>query len=85
MVLKINRTNHRECGVPASAVVDDFNPVSNGLACGITGWPALTVVEFSFKRRPERLGHRVIEAHISNALRAEQCPGCGKPSRASRW
>ena len=49
--------------MPTSAVVDDFNPVGNGLACSITGRPAFAVVEFGFKRRPERLGHRVIEAH----------------------
>ena len=71
--------------MPAPTVVDDFIPVGNGLACGITGRAALTVVEFGFKRRLERLGHRVIGAHISNALRIEQCPGCGKLPRASRW
>lgn len=34
--------------VPASTVVDDFNPVGNGLACSITSWQALTVVELKF-------------------------------------
>ena len=46
-------------------VVDDFNPVGNGIVCGITSSPALTVVEFGFKRRPERLSHHVIEARAS--------------------
>ncbi len=50
MVLKVDGADHPERGVPASSVVDDFNPVSNGLACGITGWRALTVVELDFKR-----------------------------------
>ena len=53
MVLEIDGADHPECGVPASSVVDYFNPVSNGLAFGIAGHPALTVVEFSFKRRPD--------------------------------
>ncbi len=67
MVLKVGGADHTECGVSASTVVDDCNPVGNGLACGITGWPALAVLEFSFKRRPERLSHRVIEAHASTS------------------
>lgn len=49
----------------ASAIVDGFNLVGNGLACGITGWPALTVVELGFKPQPKQLGHRVIDAHAS--------------------
>lgn len=63
MFLEVAGADHPECRVPAPTVVDDFNPVGNGLACSITGRLALTVVELGFKRRPERLGHRVIEAH----------------------
>ena len=50
MVLKVDEADHPECGGPMPSVVDYFNPVSNGLAFGIAGWPALTVVEFGFKR-----------------------------------
>ena len=50
MVLEIDGACHTECEVSASAVLDDFNPVGNGLACDITGRPAFTVVEFGFKR-----------------------------------
>ena len=80
MVLEVDGADHPECGVPAPTVVDDFNPVGNGLARGIPGRPALTVIEFGFKRRPERLGHRVIEAHastpygLSNAQAAANFP-----------
>ena len=69
MVLEVYGADHPEGGVPAPTVIDDFNPTSNGLAHGITGHPTLTVVEFSFKRRPERLSHRVIEAHTSTPHR----------------
>ena len=47
MVFEVDGADHPECRVPASAVVDDFNPVGNGLACSITGRPALPVIEFS--------------------------------------
>ena len=47
MVFEVDGADHPECRVPAPAVVDDFNPVGNGLACSITGRPALTVIEFS--------------------------------------
>nr|WP_234914086.1 hypothetical protein [Corynebacterium belfantii] len=66
--------------VPASTVVDHFNPVGNGLACGITGLPALPVVELGLKCRPERLSHRIIETHpstphgLSNAQVAAHLP-----------
>ena len=69
MVLEVDGADHPEGGVPAPTVVDDFNPVGNGLTCGITGRPTLTVVELGFKRRPERLSHRVIEAHTSTPHR----------------
>ena len=52
-MLGVDGVCHTECGVPASSVVDDFNPVGNGLACGITGRSALAVVEFGFKHRPD--------------------------------
>ena len=80
MVLEVDGADHPECRVPAPAVVDDFNPVGNGLACSITGRPALTVVELGSKRRPERLSHRVIEAHartphrLGNAQAAANLP-----------
>ena len=69
MVFEVDGADHPECGVPAPTVVDDFNPVGNGLARGITGWPTLAVVELGFKRRPERLSHRVIKAHTSTPHR----------------
>ena len=47
MVFEVDGADHSECGVPAPAVVDDFHPVGNGLACSITGRPSLPVVEFS--------------------------------------
>ena len=50
MVLEVDGAYHTERGVSAPAVVDDFNPVGNGLACGITGRSALTAVELGFKR-----------------------------------
>ena len=83
MVLEVDGADHPQCGVPAPTVVDDFNPVGNGLMRGITGRPALTVVELGFKHGPERLGHRVIEAHtstphgLSNAQAAAHLPELG--------
>lgn len=80
MILEIDGADHPESGMPASTVVDDFNPVGNGLTRSIAGWPALPVVELGFQRRPERLGHRVIEAHpgtpyrLSNAQVAAHLP-----------
>lgn len=53
MVLKVDEADHPECGGPMPSVVDYFNPVNIGLACGITGWPALTVVELGCKCRPD--------------------------------
>ena len=50
--------NIPRASVPAPTVVDDFHPVGNGLACSITGRPSLPVIEFSLKRRPERLSFR---------------------------
>ena len=41
MVSEVDGAGHSECPVPAPTVVDDFNPVDNGRACGITGRPAL--------------------------------------------
>ena len=46
VVLEVDGADHPECRVPAPAVVDDFNPVGNSLTRGITGRPALTVIEF---------------------------------------
>ena len=45
MFLEVAVADHPECRVPAPTVVDDFNPVGNGLACSITGRLALTVVD----------------------------------------
>lgn len=53
MVLKVDRADHPECGVSASTVVDDFNPARDTRTCSVMGCPALPVVEFGFKRRPE--------------------------------
>ena len=80
MVFEIDGADHPESGMPAPTVVDHFNPVGNGLAGSIAGGPALPVVELGFQRRPERLGHRVIEAHpgtpyrLSNAQVAAHLP-----------
>lgn len=80
MVLEVDGADHPECRVPAPTVVDDFNPVGNGLACDITGGPALPVVELGLKRRPERLSHRIIETHpgtphgLSNAQVSAHLP-----------
>ena len=55
--------------MPAPTVVDYFNPVSHSLTRSIAGCPAFPVVELGLKRRPERLGHRVIETHPSAPYR----------------
>ena len=63
VVLEVDGAEHPECGVPASTVVDHLNPACDTRTCTVTSRPALPVVKLRFQRRPEGLGHRVIEAH----------------------
>ena len=71
--------------VPAPTVVDHFNPVSNGLAGGITGCPALTVVELGFKASTRMIQPSRYRNTLRYAPQTGQPLGCGTPPRVARW
>lgn len=64
-VLEVDRGLVSDRGSPATAVIEVFDLAGDLTSSLITGLPRPSVVELGLERRPERLGHRVVEAHAS--------------------